>query len=34
LLTFIDIAYTGVAYKRRAGKVTTAFIESHDRFAD
>jgi cytochrome d ubiquinol oxidase subunit II len=33
IFTPIVIAYTGWAYKMMAGKVTTAFIESHDRSA-
>jgi cytochrome bd ubiquinol oxidase subunit II len=33
IFTPIVIAYTGWAYKMMAGKVTTVFIESHDRSA-
>ena len=33
IFTPIVIAYTGWAYKMMSGKVTTAFIESHDRSA-
>ena len=33
IFTPIVIAYTGWAYRMMAGKVTTAFIESHDRSA-